>query len=77
MYVGYYANGTEMTLVAICRPRYANRPPEIVDLIKVNLRKQIDRLNNLIRMINFCSLMAPLTTIIGSRNFEEFVPLRR
>jgi hypothetical protein len=66
-----------MTLVAICRPRYPQQSPEIVDLTKADLRLKVNRVTNLIRMINLCSLIVPITTAIGVRTTAEFVPLRR
>ena len=66
-----------MTLVAICRPRYPHLSPEIVDLTKIDLRLQVNRLKHLIRMINLCSLIVPITTAIGMRTTIYFVTFRR
>jgi len=61
-----------MTLVAICRPRHPQRSPAIIDLTKIDLRLKADRLKNLIRMINLCSLIVPITTTIGMRATADF-----
>jgi hypothetical protein len=66
-----------VTLVAICRPRHPNLSPEIVDLTKIDLRLQVNRLKNLIQMINLCSLIVPITTAIDMRTTADFVTFRR
>jgi hypothetical protein len=74
---GYYATGTLVALTALCRPLPNSRKPEIVDILKVDLRPKANRARNLVRLINLCSLIVPLTIIIGLRTNPEFRLIRR
>ena len=66
-----------MTLVAICRPSPLSQKPQIVDLVTVDLKEKADRIKNAIRIINLCSLIEPLSTIIDYGPVAEFVPIHR
>jgi hypothetical protein len=74
---GYYATGTVVTFVAICRPPSSGKTPELIDIGSLDLRLTASRIENVIRIINLSSLVTPLTKMIGSREVSEFVPIRR
>src|SRR5262245_55584024 len=74
---GYYATGTLVTVVALCRLESGLGKPQIVDILKVDLKSTAERIKNVVRFINLCSLMEPLTNKIGSRTVSEFVPIKR
>jgi hypothetical protein len=65
-----------MTLTAICRPHPGSQIPVLVDLHKADLGLRVDRIKNLIRMINLSSLMEPISAVIGIRT-AEFLKLER
>jgi hypothetical protein len=66
-----------VTLTAICRPLPGSTEPRIVDILKVDLRKKANRAKNLVRLVNLCSLIIPITTVIGSRTATELQVQRR
>jgi len=66
-----------VTLAAICRPSRGSRQPQIVDILKVDLQLKANRIKNVIRLVNLCSLIVPITSVIGSRTTSEFLPIRR
>jgi hypothetical protein len=74
--LGYYARGTQVTLVAICRPQPASPNPQIVDIVTTNLNTKANRIKHVIRIINLCSLIKPLAEAVGPREVVEFRPIQ-
>jgi hypothetical protein len=74
---GYYARGTQVTLVAICRPQPGSQKPRIVDIVTTDLKTKANRIKHIIRIINLCSLIIPLTKVVGFRHVAEFLPIHR
>ncbi|CAG8728218.1 19567_t:CDS:2, partial [Dentiscutata erythropus] len=69
--LGYYANGPDITFVAICRP-LSGYNPDVLDIVKSNLNQRRDRILNLRRMINLSILIKSLQDVIGWRETPEF-----
>ncbi|RHZ83623.1 hypothetical protein Glove_89g98 [Diversispora epigaea] len=74
--LGYYANGPDVTFVAICRP-LANHFPDVVNIVKSNLNQRRDRILNLRRIINLSILIKSLQDVIGWHESPEFQPIIR
>ncbi|RHZ82138.1 hypothetical protein Glove_114g70 [Diversispora epigaea] len=74
--LGYYANGPDVTFVAICRPLRGNNP-DVVNIVKSNLNQRSDRIINLRRIINLSVLIKSLQKVIGWRETPEFQPIHR
>jgi hypothetical protein len=65
-----------VTWTAICRPVGESRVPETVDIVKIDLRTKGGRIKNLVRVIRLCSLVVPITTMIGSHTTSENIAVK-
>ncbi|THU96248.1 hypothetical protein K435DRAFT_839132 [Dendrothele bispora CBS 962.96] len=74
--LGYYCNGTELTYVAIFRPKQGNREPQIQDLYSVDLGTRAGRITNMRWLINLSPLFQDLVDLMPLRE-PEFIPMER
>ncbi|CAI2192821.1 8817_t:CDS:2, partial [Funneliformis geosporum] len=74
---GYYANGPDVTFVAICRPLPTNDSPEVAIIVNSNLNMRRNQIFNLRRMINLSILIKSLQDVIGWHETPEFRPIVR
>ncbi|CAG8700430.1 14701_t:CDS:2, partial [Ambispora leptoticha] len=74
--LGYYANRSDVTFVAICRPLHGYNP-DVINIVKSNLNRRRGRILNLRRMINLSILIKSLQDVIGWHESPEFRPIIR
>ncbi|CAI2164427.1 13524_t:CDS:2 [Funneliformis geosporum] len=75
--MGYYAEGTNVTFVAICRPSSDSNKPQVINIASSNLRYRNERIINLRRMFNLALLLDSLKEIIGWRGAPELLPIEK
>ncbi|KAN0080641.1 hypothetical protein V8E54_003845 [Elaphomyces granulatus] len=73
---GYYATGSDLTLVAISPPSRPGERPVVHDIARANLRLRRDRIRNMRRLINISGLFQVLSDIVRPPD-AEFVKLGR
>ena len=75
-FIGYYATGPDLTLVAIRAPTKPQDPPIIYDIVSANLRLRRDRIKNICRLINLSRLFRSFTNLVQLPDVE-FTKLQR
>lgn len=73
VYTGYYADETKVTFVAIV---HTNGETRRIDLESINLKRTVDRILNVRRLINICSILRQLANMIHQPT-PEFLFLQR
>lgn len=74
---GYYANGSLVTFVAICRPLEGYDVPNVINIVNSNLALRKERVFHLRRIINLSIIIELLQEFIGFRETAEFIPIIR
>jgi len=74
--LGYYATGSNATLVAISPPRSPGGSVIVHDISSANLRLKRDRILHIRRLINLSALFKAITGIANCKN-QEFQKLKR